>query len=263
MVIPSTAVFLLAASALAPAAGGVGIDEKLGAKVPAGVVLNDEEGKPVSLGSLLGKPTILTLNYFSCAGICTPLLNGVVEALNGIPLEPGKDFQVITVSFDPSDGPEIAFQKRTNYLKQMTRPFPPGAWRFLTGSAEATRQVCDAVGFRFQEEELELAPGKKAKSFLHPGAIMILGPDGAVTRYMYGTVFLPADVEMAIGEAARGQARPTIARILTFCFGDKPGGRGFVMAVTRVAALGTIVLAAVFVTFAVRRRARHAREENP
>jgi protein SCO1/2 len=121
------------------AVGGVGIDEKLGGQVALDVTLKDEDGSDVTLRRLIDKPTILTLNYFRCTGICTPLLNGLTGMLNQILIEPGRDFQVITVSFDPKDTPEIARQKRINYLNQMKRPFQPLAWHFLTGDAQATR----------------------------------------------------------------------------------------------------------------------------
>src|SRR6267142_490745 len=121
------------AAAQAPAGGDLGLIENLGGSIPLDLTLNDEEGHPVKLCSLIDKPTILTLNYFRCAGACTPQLNGMVDVLNAVEAEPGKDFQVITVSFDPRDTPEIAFQKKVNYLKQLRRPFPPAAWRFLTG----------------------------------------------------------------------------------------------------------------------------------
>ncbi len=102
-----------------------GINEKLGAQAALDSVLKDEDGKDITLRQLVGKPTILTLNYFTCTGICSPLLNALVDTFNQIGIEPGKDFQVVTVSFDPSDTPEVARQKRINYLKQMKRPFPP------------------------------------------------------------------------------------------------------------------------------------------
>lgn len=213
---------------------GVGVEEKLGAAVPGDTVLKDEEDRTLTLGSLLGKPTILTLNYFRCAGICTPLLNGVVDALNAMPLEPGKDYQVITVSFDPRDTPEMAFRKKVNYLKQMARPFPPEAWRFLTGDGAATRRICDAVGFGFRAQ---------GEEFIHAGVIVVLSPKGEVTRYMYGTSFIPADLQMALGEAARGEARPTVSKILQFCFSYDPASRRYVFAMTRAIGAFIIILA--------------------
>jgi protein SCO1/2 len=224
-----------------------GILEKLGEPAALDSVLLDEEGREVTLRALIDKPTILTLNYFRCAGICTPLLNGVVETLNRIKLAPGVDFQVITVSFDPTDTPEIARQKRTNYLKQITRPFPPSGWRFLTGSAAATRAVADSVGFHYRAVE---------GGFVHAGVIISLTPAGMVSRYLYGTDFLPADVEMAVREAAAGQVRPTISRILSFCYSYDPQARRYTLNVTRIAGGATLLLAGGFVVLLLTTRSR-------
>ena len=220
----------------------VGVDEKLGQSVPLDLVLKGEDGKPVVLRSLINKPTILTLNYFRCAGICTPQLNGLAEALNKVEAVPGRDFQVITVSFDDRDTPEMAAQKRTNYLAEMTRPFPPSAWRFLTGDAATTRALADSVGFKYQ---------RVGDGFIHAGAAMVLSPTGRVTRYMYGITYLPADVDMALQEAARNQARPSINKLLSFCFSYDPHGRTYVVDFTKIAALITLFLAGVFVLILV------------
>jgi protein SCO1/2 len=228
----------------------VGINERLGAQVPLDLQLNDEAGKPVTLGSLIDKPTVLTLNYFSCTGICTPLLNGVAEVLGKVQARPGQDFQVITVSFDPRDTPDIAARKRTNYLQEITRPTPPSAWRFLTGPAASTRALCDSVGFNFKLQD---------GYYIHPGAIMLLSPRGKVTRYMYGIAFLPADLQMAVGEAARGEANPTINRLLRFCFTADPKGRGYVVNFTRIAGSATLVMASAFFAVLGFRKKRHAK----
>jgi protein SCO1 len=230
----------------------VGIDEKLGARVAVDAVLRDEAGKDVTLGRLIDKPTILTLNYFRCAGICTPLLNNMADVINQIGIEPGKDFQVITVSFDPRDTAEIAQQKRVNYLKLMTRPVPPASWRFLTGDAPNTRRVTDSVGFKFR------AVGE---DFLHSGAIIVLAPDGTVTRYLYGISFLPADLQMAIQEAAAGQVRPTIARFLAFCYSYDPRDRQYVLNLTRVLGASILILIAGFVVYLLKGRSRGNQEK--
>jgi len=218
-------------------ANEVGVDEKLGKQVDLNLILNDEEGHPIKLGSLLGKPTVLSLNYFRCAGICTPQLNGMVEVINQVKVEPGQGFQVITVSFDPRDTAEIALQKRSNYLREIHRPFPPTAWRFLTGDAIATKALCDSVGFKFKAQ---------GDDFIHAGALMILSPQGTVTRYMYGVTYLPADLQMALEEASRNEARPTINKWLKFCYSTDPSGRTFVFSITKAVATGMIVLAAIF-----------------
>jgi protein SCO1/2 len=216
----------------------VGIDEKLGQTLPLDLMLRDEDGKGVSLRSLVDKPTLLTLNYFRCVGICTPQLNAITEVANKTDAVPGRDFQILTVSFDDRDTPEIAAQKRANYLAEIKRPFPPSAWRFLTGDAATTKRLADAVGFHFK---------RMGEDFIHPAAIIFISPKGAVTRYMYGVTYLPADVQMAALEAARNEARPTIAKFLSVCFGYDPQGRRLVLITTSAVATGTVLAAVVFV----------------
>ena len=222
----------------------VGIDEKLGGTIPLDLQLKDEAGQVVTLRQLVNKPTILTLNYFRCAGICTPQLNGVVEVINRTQAQPGQDFQVITVSFDERDEPEVAAQKRTNYLSEITRPIPPTAWRFLTGPGATTKALADAVGFRFKRVN---------DDFVHAAAIMFISPSGKITRYMYGTTYLPADLQMAAQEAARGEANPTINKFLKFCFSYDPIGRKYVLNTTSIGAF-VIILAALVFLFVITRR---------
>jgi protein SCO1/2 len=226
----------------------VGVDEKLGQSVPLDLQLVDEDGERVTLRSLIDKPTILTLNYFRCAGLCTPLLNGVVEMLQRTDQVPGKDFQVLTVSFDPRDDAELATLKKESYVKQVGPQFPPSAWRFLTGDPVTTKKLADAVGFRF---------AKRGDDYVHAGAIMVLSPQGKVARYLYGVTFLPFDVKMAVLEAAQGRTGPTIARFLKFCYSYDPDGRRYFVNVTRLSAVFTIVLAAGFgIALAVTRKKR-------
>jgi len=254
---PFVAGLLLCTALLARGQGAgepeVGVTERLGQKANLSVILRDEEGREVPLRSLLDKPTLLTLNFFRCTGICTPLLNGVAEMVNRSPdLVPGRDFQILTVSFDGRDTPEIALRKKQNYLKQMQRPFPPSAWRFLTGPPEATKALCDSVGFRFKRD---------GDQFVHPGVVVFLSPEGTITRYMYGVTFLPAEVAMAVAEARKGEAEPTVARLLPFCYSRDPQGRRTVLEVTRVAGLATLLLAALVVGAVLLRKGRSSQEE--
>jgi len=230
----------------------VGVKEKLGSSVALDSVLRDEQGKPVTLRGLIQKPTILTLNYFRCAGICTPLLNSVADVINQVGLEPGKDFQVITVSFDPSDTPEIAEQKQINYLKLMKRPVAPAAWRFLTGDAVNTKRVSDSVGFHFRADK---------DQFVHPGVIIMLTPAGTVSHYLYGISFLPAEVQMSLQEAAAGQVSPTISRFLAFCYSYDPESRRYVLSATRLAGIAVLVFAAAFILFLYLGRSRGSKDK--
>lgn len=212
----------------------VGLDERLGKAVPLDVALRDEAGHAVTLGELVDRPTILTLNYFRCAGICSPQLNGLAQAVNLTHADIGRAYRIITVSFDERDTPEIAAKKRANYLDEIKRPISPSDWRFLTGSAAETRRLADAVGFKFK---------RVGDDFAHPGALMFLSPKGLVTRYMYGTSYVAADLEMAVDEALKGQPQPTINKWLAYCFSYDPAGRRYVLNVTRGA--GAIILSAV------------------
>jgi protein SCO1 len=242
----------LPVNAQGPAPGEVGIYEKLGSTVALDTFLHDEQGNDVTLRQLMDQPTILTLNYFRCTGICTPLLNGLVSALGQIKLEPGRDFEVITVSFDPRDTPEIAHEKKINYLAEMRRAFPPKAWRFLTGKAQNTKAIADSVGFVFRAE---------GDQYIHPGAIMVLTPKGVVSRYLYGTSFVPAELQMAIQDAAGGQVRPSVSRALAFCYSYDPRSRAYVFSITRLVGALTLALAGVFLFYLVlkaRARRKHS-----
>jgi len=221
-----------------PANLEVGLREKLGQTVPLDLKLTDSEGAEAPLRSLIKKPTILTLNYFRCAGLCSPQLNGLAEALNQVKLEPGKDFQVMTVSFDDRDTPAMAARKRANLLTEITRPFPPAAWRLFTGPTATTRTLADGVGFGFK---------RQGGDFIHPAALIILSPRGEVTRYLYGISYLPAELEQAIQEAAKEEPRPSVSKLQNICFRYDPGSRKYVFSVTRVVAAITLSIALVFV----------------
>lgn len=232
----------------------VGIDEKLGQTVPLDLQLVDEEGQRVSLRKLIDKPTLLTFNYFRCTGLCTPLLSGVAEMLGKTDQIPGKDFQVLSISFDPRDTAEMAGLKKQNYVKQLGPAFPSGAWQFLTGDPVTTKKLADSVGFRF---------AKHGDDYVHAGAVIVVSASGLVTRYLYGVTFLPFDVKMAVAEAEQGRTGPTISRFLKFCYSYDPNGRRYFLDVTRVAAAFTIVLALGFgiVIAANRKKQRPVRSD--
>jgi protein SCO1/2 len=233
----------------------IGIDEKLGSQVALDTPLRDENGNDVTLRRYVDKPTILMFNYFRCPGICPVLINSLVDVVNRTDLEPGKDFRLVAVSFDPTDTPELAREKKANYLNQMKRPFSPDSWHFLTGTAENTRAVADSAGFNYRQER---------DMYVHPGAVMVLTPKGILSRYLYGTSFLPADVAMAVREAAGGQVLPSIARVLSFCYVSDPKGRDRVFSITRFAGAATLAIAAVFLVFILSGKSRkRGKGQNP
>jgi len=218
----------------------IGIDEHLGEYVPLELQFVDEEGDTVQLGDLIEKPTVLNLVYYSCPGLCSPLLDGVVEVLDKLDLEPGQDYQVITVSFNPRETVELAREKKRNYFAAFRlRPdYPPSAWRWLVGDSLNIARLTDAVGFRYR---------KSGDGYLHSAAIMVLGTDGKISRYLYGITFLPFDLKMAIIEASEGRVGPTISRLLQLCFNYDPEGRRYVFNFLRVAGVLILLFAFIFV----------------
>lgn len=168
---------------------------RVGAAVPGDRVLRDEAGRPVVLSDLLGRPTFLTLNYFRCAGICSSQLDGLTRVLGRMEARPGKDFTILTVSFDPRDTWEVAARRRADYLRRAARPIPPEGWRFMTGDGPATKALADAVGFSFQ------AAGE---DFLHPAVLVALGSDGRVVDYLPGVDYDPERLEDLVRRMAAG-----------------------------------------------------------
>lgn len=217
----------------------VGIAEQLDRVVPLDAAFLDESGQTVTLRSLAGKPTILTLVYFRCPSVCSPFLNGVADVAGKLDLRPGEEYQIVTISFDSRETPELARQKKENYLKLMPSGFPPSAWRFLTGDTEAVRAVTAATGWQYKRD---------GDDFLHPVAMIVLSPEGKITRYLYGMEFLPFDVKLAIFEAGQGRSGSSVKRALLYCFSYDPDSKRYVFNLLKVS--GTLILC-LLVLFAI------------
>lgn len=218
----------------------VGIEEKLGQIIPEDMPFFDENGKTVHLKELTGgKPAIITLVYFRCPGICSPLLNGLTNAIDILDLDPVKDYNIITISFDPREDYELAAEKKKNYLNLLKKKkIDPMGWRFLTADSSSIKRITDAVGFRYQ---------KQGEDYMHGAAITVISPEGKIVRYLYGTEFLPFDLKMSLIEASEGRVGTTIAKVMKFCFSYDPEGRRYALNVTRIAGGGILFLLAVFV----------------
>jgi protein SCO1/2 len=224
----------------------VGIVEHLDTIIPANLTFNNELGQPVQLKSLITKPTILALVYYDCPGICPQLLSGVSDVIEKMGLELGKDYQVITVSFNNNDTPEASVEKKKNFLRDHSKP-RAAYWQYLTGDSANIYSLTNAVGYNFT---------RAGNDFMHPSCIMVLSPEGKVTRYLYGTSYLPFDVKMAIVEAQKGQSRPTINRVLEYCFSYDPEGRKYTLQVTKITATIIIFFAVVLFIFLIVRSSR-------
>jgi protein SCO1 len=229
----------LAASAAKQApAEGVFFDEHLGEVLPGDIVLRDEAGQAVRLDALVDRPTILNFVYFDCPGVCTPLLNEIADVLGKTDLDPRvQPFQILTVSFEPRDSPQVAAEKRANYLALLSRPLPPETWRFLTGDAAQLARLTAAAGFSYKKVGFE---------YVHPGGLLLVTPDRRIARYLYGVEFLPFDFKMGVLEAAKGTILPTTARLLTICFSYDPQGRTYVFNILKVVGAVVVVTIAFF-----------------
>lgn len=213
----------------------VGVAEHLDTIIPAGLTFNNEQNQPVQLKSLITRPTILVLIYYDCPGICPMILSSVSDVIENMGMEMGKDYQVVTVSFNDNDTPARAVEKKPNYLRKYSKQHASD-WYWLTGDSANIYGLTHAVGFNFT---------RAGNDFIHPSLITILSPTGKITRYLYGTSFLPFDVKMALIEARKGQSRPTINRVLEYCFSYDPEGRRYTLQVTKIAATLIIFFAAM------------------
>jgi len=210
----------------------VALDEKLGAVIPGDISLRDENGKPVNLKAFIDKPTIIAPVYLHCSHECPLLLTGLAGALGKLELvQPGRDYRVITLSFDETEGPEIAREKKPNYITAIGQPFPESEWKFLTGNNANIRKFTDAVGFTFQRD---------GEDFSHPIALIVLAPGGKVVRYLEGMTFLPFQVTMAITEAAQGKVGTPTGRVLSYCFSYDPLKKSYAFNLLKV--VGTVMI---------------------
>lgn len=216
----------------------VGIQEKLGQDIPLDVELYDESGQLVQLKSFMNKPTIFTFVYYRCPGICSPLLTELSKIVEKIDLELVKDYQILTVSFDHREKPEIAAAKKENYLDLIGKRVDPKGWRFFTGDSLSIQRLTDGAGFYFM---------RSGNDYVHAGALIVVSPEGKITRYINGIQYLPFDVKMAIYEASTGKVGPTIAKVMSFCYSYDPESHMYTLNILRLAALVVIGLVAVFV----------------
>jgi protein SCO1/2 len=216
----------------------VGIEEHLGTVLPLDVEVYDEHGYLTPLGSVINKPTIFTFVYFRCPGICSPLLTELSRTVDNMSLELGKDYQIVTLSFDHREKSEMALQKKESYLSAMKHHVDPAGWRWFTGDSASIRRVTDSAGFYFKRD---------GNDWIHAAALIVVSPTGKVTRYVNGIQFLPFDVKMAVLEAAEGKTAPTIAKLLTFCYSYDPEGRTYALNVTRLSGVVIVLLVGAFV----------------
>lgn len=215
---------------------GVGITEMPGAQLPLDAEFTDENGNKVTLGKYFTgeKPVILTLVYFECPMLCTLVVNGAVDALQKIKWMPGREFEMLTVSFNPAETPILSKLKKQNYIKMYGRPDAARGWHFLTGREKDIKALTEAVGFGYKWNE-------KRKEYAHSAAIIVITPDGKVSRYIYGVMYDPNTVRMSLLEAGEGKIGTPLDKVMLYCFHFDASEGKYTMHATNVMRLGALV----------------------
>ncbi len=226
-----------------PRLENVGIEQHLDAQVPPDLTFRDETGKTVKLGDYFGrKPLILNLVYYNCTMLCGEALAGLASAMRLVKFDVGNEFDVVTVSFDPRETPEMAAAKKKDYVGRYDRANAAAGWHFLTGSTDSINALTKAVGFQYQYDA-------KTNQYAHATAIMVLTPQGRISRYFYGVDFPPKDLRMGLVEASQGKIGNAVDAVLLFCYHYDPetGKYGPMVAnILRLAAAATILIMGIF-----------------
>lgn len=234
-----------------PALKHIGIEQKLNAQVPMNLTFTDEHNEPVRLGQYFAanRPVVLSLVYYQCPMLCNMVLNGELSSLKHVGLKLGEDYEVVTVSFDPKETPQLALTKKAIYIEKFGRFGKDTGWHFLTGSEPQIRALADAVGFRYQWDDV-------TKQWAHASGIMILTPEGKVSRYFYGINYPHQDMRLGLVEASANKIGSPVDQILLFCYHYDPttGKYGFAILNTlRAAGTATALGLGIFVFTMIRR----------
>jgi protein SCO1/2 len=225
---------------LPPGVADVGIDEHLGAALPLHLLFRDHRGESVHLSDYFDsrRPVLVTLVYHRCPMLCSLVLDAVVRGLAAVQWTVGKQFEIVTISIDPEDTPDVATRKRTEVLERYGRPEAEQGWHFLTGKKAEIAGVADALGFRFRWDA-------EQQQYVHPAVIFLLTPDAKIARYLYGVAYEPRDLRFGLLEASQGREVSTVERILLFCYHYDATGHRYAFVVTRVLRGGGVVLLAL------------------
>ena len=220
------------ASVKPPGLENVGINQRLEQQIPLDLSFRDEAGKTVQLGDYIGKkPVILNFVYYRCPMLCPELLIGIESSLKVLKFNIGKEFDVVTVSFDPNDTPQLAAAKKADILKRYNRPGSENGWHFLTGSAQSITALAEAAGFHYQFD-------KKTGQFAHATAIMVLTSEGKISQYFYGVDFSPKDLRLSLIQASDNKIGTVADAVLLYCFHYDPATGKYSVLIGRVIQLG-------------------------
>ena len=245
-----------AVSTLPPVLQNVGFEPQLNAQLPLDLAFRDEVGGNVQLRDYFGqKPVVLALVYYGCPMLCNQVEQGVVGTLRMLSFNPGRDYQVVFVSFDPRETPDMAAQKKESAMSHFRRPETASGWHFLTGSKESIGALTKAANFRYSFDE-------KANLFAHASGIMLLTPDGRISRYFYGVEYPSRDVRLGLVDASAGKIGTPVDRALLFCYQYDPATARYsasILAMIRLGGILTVVCLAVAILIFRRRDSKAAR----
>ncbi len=231
----------------------IGFDQKVNERLPLDAAFRDEEGRQVRLGDYFGsRPVVVAFVYYACPMLCPQVLNAVASTMGVLTLDPGKDFEIVLVSFDPRETPQQAAAKKADVMGRYKRPGRESGWHFLTGDEGAIQRATAAAGFRYAWDE-------DSRQFAHPTGIIIATPDGRLARYLFGIEYGPRDVRFALVEASQGRVGSLADHLLLYCYHYDPmtGRYGvYVLRTLRIAGVGTVLLIGGFIAAMLRRERR-------
>ncbi len=247
----------LPSTSLPPDLSGVSIDQKLNTQIPLDLPFRDESGNAVRLGDYFkpGKPVLLNFVYYECPMLCTEVLNGMTGMLKVLKFDPGKDFEIVTVSFDSREKPNLAAAKKKVYMQRYGRPDAAPGWHFLTGDQDAIAKLTDSVGFHYKWDE-------RSQQFAHATAIMVATPEGKLSHYFYGIEYSPKDIRLALVEASHEKIGTPVDQVLLYCYhyDSRTGKYGAVVTrVLRLAGIATIVILGGFLLIMFRREPKNSK----
>ncbi len=227
----------MTSNGLPEALQSIGIEQKLGDKLPMNAEFKNEDGQTVKLGDYFnkGRPVIVAFVYYECPMLCNQVLNGLTGSLKGINFDAGKDFDVLAISFDAreNDKPELAKNKKAGYVERYGRTGSENGWHFLTGTQPSIDEVTKAAGFSYKWDE-------KSNQFAHAGGIMITTPDGKLARYLYGIDYAPKDLKFGLMESAESRVGNPAEQLLLYCYHYDPSTGKYGLAILNVIRLGAI-----------------------
>jgi len=249
-------------TALPPQLVGVGIQQNLNASLPLDTVFRDENGQPVQLGRFFGaKPVLLALVYYQCPMLCSEELNGLASALQMVNFVPGRDFNIVVISIDPSEGTDLAAAKKRSYLKRYGHPDTAAGWHFMTGTQPNIDALTKTVGFSYVKIP---GPDGKLTQFAHASSIQLVTPEGKLAQYYMGVEYSPKDIRLGLVEASGNHIGSPVDNILTYCYHYDPQANKHSLIIARVVQLGgamTLVMLGGFMWIMFRRDYRAAHEK--